>query len=81
MISWMSRKQESVSLSRVEVEYIAAYEVGRETVWLRKLLYDLFKGPMDSTIIHCDNRSSIRLSKDLIFHAISKRINNEYHYI
>lgn len=32
MVSWMSKKKDSVALSSVKVEYIAAYEVGKEVV-------------------------------------------------
>lgn len=55
MVSWMSKKQDSYALSSVEVEYIATDKVGQEAVWLRKLLTDIFEGPLDSTIICCDN--------------------------
>jgi len=80
-ISWMSRKQEKVDLSSVEAKYVAGYEVSREAVWLRKLLSDLFKGPMDPTVILCDNTSCIHLFEDPIFHRKTKHINNKYHYI
>ena len=43
MISWMSRKQDPVALSNAKVEYVATCEVGKEDVWLRKLLIDLLK--------------------------------------
>lgn len=56
MISWMSRKKESVSFISADVEYIATYEVRREVVWLRKLLSNLFEGLMDPTVIHFDNQ-------------------------
>ena len=59
MISWMSRKQDTVALSSVEVEYVAACEVSREAVWLRKLLFDLIEGPMDPRMIHCEKNSCI----------------------
>ena len=62
MISWMRRKKESIALSSAEAEYIASCEVSREAVWLRKLFSDLFEGPMDPTMIHCDNTNCIRLS-------------------
>lgn len=81
MVSWMSRKQETMPLSSVEAEYIAACEVSREAIWLRKMLSDLFAGPLDPTIICCDNTSYIRLSEDLVFHVKKKHINNKYHYI
>ena len=81
MISWMSRKQDTIALSSVEAKYNATCEVSREVVWLRKLLSDLFEGPMDPTVIHCDNTSCIRLSEDPIFHTKSKDIYNKYCYI
>jgi len=59
MISWMSRKQETISLSSAQADYIAVYEVRREVVYLRKLLSDLFEGTMDPTMIHCDKTSCI----------------------
>jgi len=63
MISWMSRKQDHVSLGSVEAEYVAACEVGKEVVWLRKLLSDLFEKPLSPTVINCYNQSNIRCLK------------------
>ena len=48
MISWASRKQDSIAQSTVEVEYIAASDACKEAVWLRKLVSDLFGGKLDS---------------------------------
>ena len=42
VISWISRKQSYVALSKTEVEYVASCSASCEVVWLRKLLYDLF---------------------------------------
>lgn len=61
MISWMSTKQDRVSLSSVEAEYVVSCEVGKEVVWLRKLLTDLFEKPLDPTVINCDNQSCIKM--------------------
>ena len=46
MISWMSRKQDPIALSRAEVEYVVAQEVGKEVVWIRKILSYLFGKPI-----------------------------------
>jgi len=81
MISWMSRKQDFVALSSVEAKYVVACEVGKEVVWLRKLLTYLIGGLLDPTVIFCDNQSSIEMTEDLVFHARTKHINNKYHYI
>eukprot|EP00253_Pinus_taeda_P012595 PITA_12595 len=41
-ISWMSRKQKTVALSTVEIEYIATSMTSCEAAWLRKLFSELF---------------------------------------
>ena len=81
IISWSSRKHHSIAQSTAEAEYIAASDVCREAVWLRKLLFDLFGGELESTIVHCDNHSCIKLSENLVFHDRSKHIEMKYHFI
>jgi hypothetical protein len=51
MISWQSRKQSSIALSIVEVEYIAACSTSYEDIWIRKLLTGLFDLEMRATAI------------------------------
>lgn len=38
MISWTSSKKDLIALSSADAEYVASCEVGKEVVWLRKLL-------------------------------------------
>jgi hypothetical protein len=53
-----------VVLSIAEAEYIALCVAVWEAMWLRKLLEDLFGHEMDSTVIHCDNQSCVKLSRE-----------------
>ena len=46
-----------------------------------KLLSNLFEGPMNPTMIPCDNTICIHLSEDPLFHGKENHINNKYHYI
>jgi hypothetical protein len=62
MIFWSSRKQGSVAQSTAEAEYIVASAAGKEAVWLRKLLSDLFSSELEPKVIHCDNQSCIKLT-------------------
>ena len=48
---------------------------------MRKIISDLFDQVPDSTIIHCDNQSCIRLSKHPVFHERSKHIEIKYYFI
>ena len=77
----MSGKQDLVALSSVEAKYVVACEVGKEVVWLRKLLSDFFDKPLDPTVINYDHQSNIKMSKEHVFHARMKHVNKKYHYI
>jgi hypothetical protein len=81
MVSWCSRKQSSVALSTVEEEYIMLSVAVCKVVWLHKILADLSDHEMDSTIIHCDNHSCVKLFDNIVFHDKSKHIEIKYHYI
>jgi hypothetical protein len=81
MISWSNRKQGSIAQSTIEEEYIVASVAGREVVWFRKLLSDLFSAELEPTVIHCDNQSCINLSENPVFHDRSKHIEMRYHYV
>jgi hypothetical protein len=81
MVSWCNRKQTYVALSTTEAEYIALRVAVRKEMWLRKLLAELFGHEMDSTVIHCDNQSCVKLSENHVFHDKLKHIEIKYHYI
>ena len=68
MISWSNKKKSSMALSTIEVEYIAATDSSKESIWLNKILAGLFGDVPETTIIHCDNQSCVKLSKNLVYH-------------
>ena len=67
-ISWSSKKQPVVTLSTTEVEYIAATYCACQCIWLRRVLKQLCHKEEKSTLIQCDNSSTIKLSKNPVFH-------------
>ncbi|MCO5576489.1 hypothetical protein L7F22_030299 [Adiantum nelumboides] len=80
-ITWSNKKQPTVALSSAEAEYIGAAMAACEVAWLELLLGDLriqVQRPID---IHCDNLSSIQLAQNPVFHAKTKHIEVDYHYI
>jgi hypothetical protein len=81
MISWLSKKQTSVALSKSEAEYIATSVESLEAVWLRKLLARIFDIELEPTLIHCDNQSCVKLIENPVFHDRSNHIEIKYHYI
>jgi hypothetical protein len=68
IISWFSKKLCSMALSSAEAEYMVASLATCEALWLRKLLLGLFRQELETTVIHCDNQSCIRLSENHVFH-------------
>jgi hypothetical protein len=81
LVSWFSWKHKSVALSSAEAEYMVASQASCKAIWLRKMLVGLFGQEMLPTVIHCDNQSSIKLSKNPVFHDWSKHIEIRYHFI
>jgi len=54
-VSWSSKKQELVSLSTTESEYVAATHSMKEALWLHSLLGDVFASVQGPTTLFSDN--------------------------
>ena len=81
VISWSSRKQQTVAASSCEAEYMAASHCTKEALWLRNLLKCLGIPQIDPTILHCDNEGAISLTKDASLHSRSKHIDVAHHLV
>ena len=80
-VLWSSKKQELVMLSTTEAEYMAATHAAKEAIWIRRLIGELFR-PLTSPItLFSDSKSAIALAKDGHFHARTKHIDIQYHFI
>jgi hypothetical protein len=80
-VSWSSKKQELVTLSTMEAEYVGTTHAAKELIWFRNLIGEIFR-PLDfSTILYSNNQSAIALANsDGQFHARSKHIDICYHF-
>ena len=72
--------QKCVALSTTEAKYIAANEVGKEMLWLKRFLQELAL-KQDGYVINCDNESAIDLSKNSVYHSRSKHIEVRYNWL
>jgi hypothetical protein len=81
LVSWLSKKQASISLSTIEVEYIAAATYCTQVLWMIQTLADLEVNYTAPILIHCDNTSAISVSKNPIFHSKTKNIPIKYHFL
>lgn len=78
-ISWSSKRQPTVSLSTCEAEYVAQTQATKEAIWLRSLLHD--KEEPSATINFGDNQGAIALAKNPQFHARTKHIAIQHHFV
>lgn len=53
---------------------MAAISATCQTMWVRRILSDLKEKQEEATIILCDNKSTIELTKNLVFHGRTKHI-------
>ena len=74
LISWHSKKQNSVALSTVEAEYMAAGSCCAQVLWMKQTLQD-YGLKYDNIPIRCDNTSAINLRKKPIQHLRTKHID------
>nr|CAD1836378.1 unnamed protein product [Ananas comosus var. bracteatus] len=80
LVSWSSKKQNSVALSTAEAEYIAAGCCCAQVLWMKQTLED-FGVHLKQVPIKCDNTSAINLSRNPIQHSRTKHIEIRHHFI
>ena len=82
-VAWMSKKQASVALSSTEAEYMALTQGVKESHWLGELLHDIGALQHQQAIrqIQCDNQGAIALTKNPEYHARTKHIDIQFHFI
>ena len=80
-VSWSSKKQQIVTLSSTEAEFIAATACACQAIWLRRILEELRSKQVEATTIFCDNNSAIKLSKNPVLHGRSKHIDVKYYFL
>ena len=82
-VSWLSKKQELVTLSTAEAEYVAATHAAKEALWLRQFIGEIFRPLRKLITIQSDSLPAIALASDAdgSFHVRTKHIDLRYHFI
>jgi histone deacetylase 1/2 len=81
LISWKSGKQCIVAHSSTKAEYKALADGTTEILRIRALLSDLHFSSDPTTILWCDNLGATYLSVNPIFHARTKHVEVDYHFV
>ena len=81
LITWSSRKQQTVTLSTTESEFVAACSTVQEMVWLDRLFRELVTRKLETPILYVDNQSTIKIIKNPQFHCRTKHIDIKYNFV
>jgi hypothetical protein len=80
LVSWASKKQNSVALSTAEAEYIAAGHCCAQLLWMRQTLTD-YGYKLSKVPLLCDNESAICMADNPVEHSRTKHIDIRYHLL
>jgi histone deacetylase 1/2 len=81
LVAWNSRKQPTISRSSTEAEYKSVANATAELMWIQALLRELGLVMSRPPSLWCDNIGATYLSVNPVFHACTKHIEIDYHFM
>jgi hypothetical protein len=80
LVSWSSKKPNSVALSTTEAEYVAAGACCAQLLWMKQTLKD-YGCHFTHIPLLCDNGSAIKLANNPVSHSRTKHIDIRHHFL
>ena len=80
LVCWSSRKQNCVSLSTAEAEYIVVGACCTQLLWMKQTLKD-YGIKVKQIPLYCDNESAIKFAHNHVQHSRMKHIAIRHHFI
>ena len=81
LVSWSSKKQNVISRLSIEGEYCSMALAATKVYWLKMLFKELAIGLVHIPTLCCNNIGAIALSSNPMFHARTKHVKIDYHFI
>jgi hypothetical protein len=80
LVSWSSKKQNSVAISTAEAEYVSAGSCCAQLLWMKSTLKDYGLNFKNVPLL-CDNESAIKMTQNPVQHGRTKHIDIRHHFI
>nr|GEV02603.1 ribonuclease H-like domain-containing protein [Tanacetum cinerariifolium] len=81
LLTWSSKRQDTLSPSNVEAEYRGVANGVAETSWIRNLLRELHTLFFTTTLVYCDNVSAVYMFANSVQHQRTKHIETDIHFV
>jgi hypothetical protein len=80
IVSWSSKKQNSVALSTIKTEYVTTKSCCAHFLWMRQTLKD-YDYTMNHVPLPCNNESAIKIVYNPYKHFRTKHIDIYHHFL
>nr|XP_016513771.1 PREDICTED: uncharacterized mitochondrial protein AtMg00810-like [Nicotiana tabacum] len=81
LLSWKSKKQQTISRSSTEAEYRSLAAVAAEVTWIVGLLQELNVALNQPVYLYCDSKATLQIASNPIFHERTKHIEIDCHFV
>jgi hypothetical protein len=80
LVSWSSKKQNSVALSTTEAEYIATGACCAQILYMKQSLLD-YSVVLNKVPLLCDNESAVKIANNPVQHSRTKHTDIHHHFL
>jgi hypothetical protein len=80
LVSWSSKKQNSVDFSTAEAEYISVGSCCAQLLWMKQTLFD-YGVKFNEIPLLRDNESAIKIANNPVQHSRTKHIDIRHHFL